>query len=146
MLFETFRQENQNTLLVKLSDDSGYESLLIMPANSPLASTMSRTHLMTVFGALAALCIVAGIVPMPLDPLVLYMVIHNFDVRCLNRDIVGQWNMTLRNVLDSWKSLRAGRDSLQPFQVVLANLFEREVGTLNSGFVHVALLTLLPAL
>jgi hypothetical protein len=72
--------------------------------------------------------------------MVILTVIYDFDIRCLTRAVVGEWNPALKIVLEEWKEVRAG-DDLHRFQLQLATLFEREVGDtktlLSIDFAHV---------
>jgi hypothetical protein len=122
--FEVFKQQQGNVLFQNLSD-TGFRSLLTLPS-SVVTANSPRLLLMSQLGAFTALCMLHGIVPEPLDPLVILTIIYNFDIRCLTREVVGEWNPVLKDVLEEWKHVRAG-DDLQRFQSQLATLFEREV-------------------
>lgn len=61
---------------------------------------------MSVFGALAALCLIRGISPTPLSPIVIQYIIHNCDIHAIEEPMLNEWLPSLQNLLVAWR--RAG--------------------------------------
>jgi hypothetical protein len=75
----------------------------------------SRIQKVKFLGALSALLLICGISPEPFNPLLFYLIIHDFDLRCLTREILSEWHPELRQELDAWLSLGPSGDP-SPFR------------------------------
>lgn len=62
----------------------------------------ARLRAVKVLGALCALLLISGICPDPFSPLLFYLIVFDFDLGSLDRDIVGEWHPELRQSLDDW--------------------------------------------
>lgn len=65
----------------------------------------SRIEQVKFLGALSALLLIGGISPDPFNPLFFYLIVHDFNLRFLHRNIVSEWHPTLRHDLDGWLAL-----------------------------------------
>lgn len=86
----------------------------------------SRIHQVKFLGALSALLLIRGIAPEPFNPLLFYLIINDFDLRCLTREIISEWHPNLRQELDEWLSLGPSGDPT-PFRPLFASWLNMDV-------------------
>jgi hypothetical protein len=75
----------------------------------------SRRRGLQALGALAALLIIHGFPPEPLDPLVIYYILNDSNLHSLTQDVLREWHPELHQTISEWINIGPDGD-LMPFQ------------------------------
>lgn len=77
---------------------------LTMSHTLATARHVSRTRIlnMSTFGAVVALCLIRGIPPTPLSPVLLHYIMHDCKIESLDAAIVGEWCPSLKATITEW--------------------------------------------
>lgn len=98
--FQKFTQ-NHNAYFVEALDD--FCTLRSQnPAAAASAVSVQRKTDMKKLGALVALMIVGGWKPGRIDPLFIYLLVHDFDFHSLTPDLVEDWHPALARLIKNW--------------------------------------------
>jgi len=90
----------------------------------------SRLRNLSVLGAITALCLIHGISPMPLDPVVLHFFIHDCDVASLHPDFIAEWHAEIKQIITAW--LQTGsRGDISQFQQHFATYHDMQVSQVS---------------
>jgi hypothetical protein len=79
-------------------------------------------------GALAALLLIHGIAPYPLDPVVLHFFIHNCDLHAIHPSFLSEWHPELCCIIQDWINMGSSGDPT-PFQSHFASYHDLQVST-----------------
>lgn len=88
---------------------------LAMSHTSATARHVSQTRLlsMSIFGALVAICLIRGISPTPLSPLLLHYIVHEHNIHSIDLAILGEWCPTLKATISEWIEVGPQGDASQ---------------------------------
>ena len=100
MAFEEYRS-NPTQYMSPCLDETW--SIITSPV-AHLTSSVYRREILT-FGALAALLMLNGIAPTPLDPVFLYWLINDCAFESITSAILHEWHPTFHAVMERWLSL-----------------------------------------
>jgi hypothetical protein len=78
------------------------------------------------FGVVTALLLIHGQTPRPLSPAVMLFIIYNFDLHCLTPGFIGEWFVSLRNLLLDWLETGPNGDP-EPFASHFATYHDAQV-------------------
>ena len=110
-----------------LAREDGYSALQVAyPLAAPERVPVSRMQSLEKLGALCALMMLTGQCPSPFDPLLFYYIVHNCQLECLTKPLVGEWHPQLQVLLSQWLEMGPTGD-LTPFRAHFANLWDAEV-------------------
>jgi len=116
--------QNRGQFFVDRGDD--FCTIRCMTSFGGSSVSSARKATMKQFGAVTALLLIHGQSPRPLSPAVMLFIIYSFDLHCFTRGFIGEWFVSLRDLLSNW--LETGPDGdPEPFASHFATYHDAQV-------------------
>lgn len=130
VLLDSFRNSGPE-YLTPLSDDH-YTLAVCHTGASGSTRHVSEARLlnMSVYGATVAICLLRGISPKPLSPVLLFYIIHGCDLNSIDPAILGEWCPSLKATISEWVQIGPQGD-VTPFQGHFSSYHNYQVGGLT---------------
>ncbi|KAJ7937922.1 hypothetical protein B0H13DRAFT_2302393 [Mycena leptocephala] len=100
--------------------EDGYSTLRPLYSSPDIPVPAARLELLERVGATAALLLVQGQYPAPLDPAIFQFYIHGGNLHALHPSFMGEWHPNRRQDINNWLALGI-HDDITPFQSLLIN-------------------------
>ncbi|KAH9921593.1 uncharacterized protein B0H18DRAFT_956554 [Fomitopsis serialis] len=128
LLFEKYSGDKPKWFESRADERSSIATSLTMAASRYLPA--NRTRDLGVLGAVAALMMINGAPPEPLDPVFLHYCLNDCDITKISPELVGEWHPDLKEFLQNWLSL-GPTDDIRGFRSFLAQYLSLDVQLLQ---------------
>ena len=130
-IFEEFRCKGVEYFTPRAD---GYSTLTVTHTLSTAQHIpRSRLRNLSVLGAITSLCLIHGMSPMPLDPVLLQFFVHDCDLASLHPAFIAEWHAEIKQTITAWLETGSLGDISQ-FQQHFATYHDMQVILACSGF------------